>query len=159
MKIKIDASKLTISLEDPNVLSAGAIVPFTIEGATTLDAGSAKVWIFSTGGGPLAFCEEVSEDAGVFFGELSTKFDAVKSLFAGRRPDQRIPVVIAVEDDNRPWGSSSVEMVNKPSMEDATLPIPTPDYVTREELAALGTLDPDASMDDIIEQVNKIQSV
>lgn len=159
MKIKIDASNLTISLEDPNILCAASDIPFTIEGAVGLDAETATVWIFSVSGGPLAFCAAISETEGVISGELSTKFDAVKTLFTGRRPDQRIPVVIAVEDINRPWGSSSVEMVNKPSLEDATMPIPTPNYVTREELAAIGSLGPEATMDDIIEKVNEIQSV
>lgn len=158
MKIKIDADNLTVSLEYPNVLLAGSEVPFTIEGAATLDAATATVWIFSLAGGPLAFCDDITEIDGVPGGTLSTKFDAVKNLFSGRRPDQRIPVVISVEDVNRPWGTSSVEMVNKPSMEDATLPTPTPDYITRDELAAIGQLDPDCTGDQIVEKINEIIS-
>lgn len=159
MKIIVNPDNLTITLETPNVLSAGSEVDFTIEGATGIDASTANVWIFSLAGGPLAFCETITEEAGIVSGTLSTKFDAVKTLFTGCRPDQRKPVVIAVEDNARTWGSSSVEMVNKPSMEDSTLPIPTPDYVTREELAALGQLGPDVSMDDISSKVNEILSV
>ena len=154
MKIKIDASNLTVTLENPSVLAAASEIAFEIEGAEGLDAPSAKVWVFSINGGILAVCEEITESEGIVSGTLSTKFDPVKNLFIGRRPDQRLPVVLAVEDDNRSWASSCVEMANKPSM--STLPISTPDYVTREELAALGQLDPEAPADQIIEKVNEI---
>lgn len=130
MMIKIDADKRLVALENPSVFAVGEEMDVTISGADSLDINTANLCLYSVDGTLLSVSAEFIKVDGEIVCTVSTKFAPVYHLFFECRPDERLPVICVLQDANRTWGSSSVEMCNRvPDGTSPILPIPQDLYV------------------------------
>lgn len=114
MTITVNTSSRTAVLASPAVFAAGEATPVTITG-TTATLGSLKLELLLPNGTVLALCETFTESpSGTFAGTLDLRTDAVDTAFDGKRPDERIPAILAMGDASRLWICQGVEVTNNP---------------------------------------------
>ena len=150
MTITVQADRRTASLESPSVFAMGEALPVTILGVSADDA-TLELALLSTTGTPLARCTDWSGDATAgFAGTLDLRTLAAEALFAGKRPDERMPVIVAAADNDRLWFVQSVELVNNPLHGPPSPVDPAKHYLSTDDFASLGTLSDDPMPQEIV---------
>jgi hypothetical protein len=114
MTITVNTASRTAVLASPAVFAAGEATPVTITG-TTATLASLKLLLILTDGTELALCTTWTESPpGTFAGTLDLRTEAVDTAFDGKRPDERIPAILALGDASRLWINQGVEVTGNP---------------------------------------------
>lgn len=114
MTITVNTASRTSTLASPAVFAAGEATPVTITG-TTATLASLKLLLILTDGTTLALCTTWTESpSGTFAGTLDLRTAAVTAAFVGKRPDERVPAILAMGDASRLWICQGVEVAGNP---------------------------------------------
>lgn len=148
MTITVNTASRTATLASPAVFAAGEATPVTITGAAATLA-SLKLLLILTDGTALALCDTWTESpSGTFAGTLDLRTTAVMAAFIGKRPDERIPAILALGDASRLWVCQGVEIAGNPL---ALAPV-TPDpivFLTSAIFAGIADLGADPTFAEI----------
>jgi hypothetical protein len=150
MTITVQAERRTALLASPSVFAMGEAMPVTIQGVDA-DGATLELALLSTSGTTLARCTAWTGDATAgFCGTLDLRTLAAEALFAGKRPDDRQPVIVTAGDKTRLWFVQVVELLNNPLRTPPSAPDPARHYLCTEEFSTLGTLSDDPMPQEIV---------
>ena len=149
MTITVNTASRTATLASPAVFAAGEATPVTITG-TTATLASLRLLLILIDGTSLALCETFTESpSGTFAGTLDLRTDAISTAFVGKRPDERIPAILAIGDASRLWVCQGVEVAGNPLATTPVAPDPAPTYLTAALFAGIADLGADPTAGEI----------
>jgi hypothetical protein len=150
MTITVQAERRTALLASPSVFAMGEAMPVTLQGVDA-DGATLELALLTTAGTTLARCTAWTGDSTAgFAGTLDLRTLAAEALFTGKRPDERLPVIVVAADKDRLWFVQGVELVNNP-LHGPPSPIdPAKHYLSTDDFASLGTLSDDPMPQEIV---------
>ena len=150
MTITVQAERRTALLASPSVFAMGEAMPVTLQGVDA-DGATLELALLSTSGTTLARCTAWTGDATAgFLGTLDLRTLAAEALFAGKRPDDRQPVIVVAADQDRLWFVQGVELVNNPLRKSPSSVDPAKRSLSTDDFATLGTLSDDPMPQEIV---------
>jgi len=159
MTITVNTASRTAVLASPAVFAAGEATPITITG-TTATLASLKLLLILTDDTVLALCESFTESpSGTFAGTLDLRTDAVETAFSSKRPDERIPAILALGDASRLWICQGVEVANNPLAVAPVAPDPASVYLTAALFSGIADLGADPTAGEIKAKLIEILGV
>ena len=156
MTIVVNSASRTAEIASPAVFAAMEAIQVVMTGAAAALA-SLKLLLLLTDGTSLGLCSSFAESpSGTFTGTLDLRTDPVQTAFENKRPDERLPAIIAIGDASRLWVCQGVEIVNNPLAGEPVAPDPATVYLTTAMFDDLADLADDPTGD---EKTTKIKAI
>jgi len=157
VNIAVKPSTRHAVIDAPAVLAVGEAQPVTLSGLDAPDLSTLRLAIYGTDGGLLALCAAFVANGTGCSGILDTRTVVAVAAFVGKRPDERLPVIVVLSDLNRLWCSASAEMANNPLCGAPVAPNPALRYVTRQDFSGQAALSVTPSYDELAACVRLLQ--
>ena len=145
MNIVVNPSLRLAEISAPAVFAMSERQVVTLAGLASPDLDTLRLALYGRDGTLLALCSAFAVVGSGWTGTLDTHTKEAVAAFAGLRPDERVPVIVALGDDNVLWFSTGAEMTNNPLRSPPTAPDPAPVFLTADRFAGLPMLSADST--------------
>lgn len=146
MTITVDVSTRKAAILAPAVLAMGEARAVIVSGLGTPDAATLKLAVYGLDGALLAMCATFAEDAGIRWnGTVDTRTANAVKLFAGKKPNARAPVFVAMADSSGLLFTAEIEMANNPLYGATPAPTPATVFLTANMFAGIPPLTPEST--------------